>query len=68
MSEISKGYSVESLIHAIEKANQNIKTFNEAIKKEEAMIEEFKTMINVIQRKEKEANAKITIETERDVN
>jgi hypothetical protein len=45
-------YSVDNLRHGIEQAKKNIKTFEDAIEKEEATIKQFKWMIKEIERKE----------------
>ncbi|NIS52199.1 MAG: hypothetical protein GWN94_13980 [Phycisphaerae bacterium] len=47
-------YSKEGLERGIEAAENNIKTFKEAIKKEKAFIEQFEYMLDAIDRKEKE--------------
>ena len=58
-------YNIESLEKGIEAAKKNIKTFEEAIEKERNTIEEYYVMIEVIERKQREAKATINIEVER---
>lgn len=47
-------YSKENLLHGIEQAEKNIKTFEEAIAKERETIGQFKWMIEQLERKEAE--------------
>jgi len=45
-------YTADNLRRGIEQAKKNIKTFEDAIEKEEAQIKQFKWMIKEIERKE----------------
>ena len=49
-------YSVENLRRGIKQCNDNIKTFEDAIKKERASIKDFEFMIETIERKEQLKN------------
>jgi len=55
-------YSVESLEKGIEKAKENIKIFEDAIDKERNMIKEYRSMIDTIERKKREASKRKLIE------
>ena len=52
------GYSVASLKAGIEAAKKNIQTFEDAISKERSTIQEYYDMIDVIERKKREAAAR----------
>lgn len=61
------GFSVESLTNGIAAAKKNIKTFEDAIAKERATIEEYHGMIKTVERKEREAKENvIRLKAERD--
>ena len=45
-------FSVDNLRHGIQQARKNIKTFEDAIDKENETIKQFKFMIETIERKE----------------
>ena len=45
-------FSVDNLRHGIQQARKNIKTFEDAIEKENETIKQFKFMIETIERKE----------------
>ena len=47
-------YSIDNLKRGIEQAKTNIKTFEDAIEKEEQTIKQFKFMIETINRKEEQ--------------
>lgn len=55
---------LQPLYNGIESCKKNIKIFEEAIEKERDMIKEYYRMIEVIERKEREAKRKINIEVE----
>ena len=60
------GFNIESLENGIEASKKNIITFEEAIKKEREIQEEYREMIKVIERKEREASMVIKIKAERE--
>ena len=55
---------LQPLYNGIEACKNNIKIFEEAIEKERAQIKEYYRMIEVVERKQREAKRKSNIEVE----
>lgn len=55
-------YSIESLENGIESCKNNIQTFEDAIDKERNTIKEYRVMIEVVERKQREASVREDIQ------